>query len=303
MAMIKGSSEQAAHRRWSQVLCMSPAGFHAMAYQEWGDPDNPEVVVCVHGLTRTSHDFSVIAQALSHRYRVVAPDIVGRGRSGWLKDPMGYGVPQYASDMNTLIARLNVPKVKWIGTSMGGLIGMALAALQDSPIERLVLNDVGAVLSGEALRRIAQYVGQTVVFDTRDQAHAVLRTIYAGFGPHTESQWAELLDSVLTPIAGSSKVQLHYDPEISAPFKAAYLSGENGKAASQDLELWPLYDAIACPTLLIRGKQSDLVTADVFREMQQRGPRAKGVEFEGVGHAPTLMTAEQIAHVQAFLEA
>jgi pimeloyl-ACP methyl ester carboxylesterase len=286
-------------------MCISPSGLHRMAYQEWGDSQNPNVVVCVHGLTRTSEDFSVIAQALSHDYRVIAPDVVGRGRSGRLKDPMHYGVPQYASDMVALIARLNVSRVKWIGTSMGGLIGMALAALQDSPIERLVLNDVGAVLSGQALQRIAQYVGHVIEFENREQAHGVLQQIYAGFGPHSADQWAALLDSVLLPVEGSSKLKLHYDPGIAAPFKAAYAAAQPGQAqgqsAAQDLQLWTLYDAIVCPTLLIRGKESDLVSPEVFHEMQQRGPHAKGLEFAGVGHAPTLMHADQIAPIKEFL--
>lgn len=280
-----------------------------MAYQEWGDPQNPDVVVCVHGLTRTSEDFLVIAQALSGQYRVIAPDVVGRGRSGRLKDPMHYGVPQYASDMVALIARLNVPKVKWIGTSMGGLIGMALAAMQHSPIERLVLNDVGAVLSGQALQRIAQYVGEAIEFENREQAHGVLKKIYAGFGPHSDDQWSALLDSVLLPVEGSSKLRLHYDPGIAAPFKSTYLAASAApdaapsvdQSAVPDLQLWPLYDAITCPTLLIRGRESDLVSLEVFEEMQRRGPKAKGLQFAGVGHAPTLMHADQITPIQEFL--
>ena len=294
-------------------MCISPSGLHRMAYQEWGDPRNPDVVVCVHGLTRTSEDFSVIAQALSSEYRVIAPDVVGRGRSGRLKDPMHYGVPQYASDMVALIARLNVSKVKWIGTSMGGLIGMALSAMQDSPIERLVLNDVGAVLSGQALQRIAQYVGEVIEFENREQAHGVLKKIYAGFGPHSANQWAALFDSVLLPLEGSPKLRLHYDPGIAAPFKAAYLPASEAfdaassaapgvaQSAAPDLQLWPLYDAVTCPTLLIRGKESDLVSFEVFEEMQRRGPKAKGLEFAGVGHAPTLMHADQITPIQQFL--
>jgi pimeloyl-ACP methyl ester carboxylesterase len=305
MSIISASSELSARSRWSQLMCISPSGLHRMAYQEWGDSQNPNVVVCVHGLTRTSEDFLALAQALRNDYRVIAPDVVGRGRSGRLKDPMHYGVPQYVSDMVALIARLNVTKVKWIGTSMGGLIGMALAPLQDSPIERLVLNDVGAVLSGQALQRIGQYVGEVIEFESREQAHAVLRRIYAGFGPHSDDQWARLLDSVLLPIEGSSKLKLHYDPGIAAPFKAAYVTSQSGQSqgqnTAQDLDLWTLYDAIACPTLLIRGKESDLVPSEVFEEMQRRGPRAKGLEVTGVGHAPTLMNAEQIAPIMEFL--
>ncbi len=301
MAMIKGSRSGSAQGRWSHVLCQSASGAHTMAYQEWGDPENPDLVVCVHGLTRTSDDFQVIANALSGQYRVVAPDVVGRGRSSWLCDPMAYGVPQYASDMLVLLDSLAASKVKWIGTSMGGLIGMSLAALPDSVIDRLVLNDVGAVLSGQALQRIAQYVGQHIEFDSHEQGTAVLRKLYAGFGPHTQAQWAQILSASLVPIKGSAKYRVHYDPAIAAPFRAAYAPSEpNEQSSAQDLELWTLYDAITCPTLLIRGQQSDLVSFEVFREMQQRGPRAQGVEIAGVGHAPTLMHDDQIAVIEKF---
>jgi pimeloyl-ACP methyl ester carboxylesterase len=159
-----------------------------MAYQEWGEPENPEVVVCVHGLTRVSDDFSELARALRDRYRVVCPDVAGRGRSDWLKNPAFYGVAQYAADMAALIVQLKVERVRWVGTSMGGLIGMSLAALQDAPISRLVLNDVGAVLPAQALARIARYVGRKPEFESRREADLELRAIFSGFGPHSEAQ-------------------------------------------------------------------------------------------------------------------
>lgn len=301
MPMIKGSRQSSDSPRQSSVACISPAGLHRMAYQEWGDPDNPEVVVCVHGLTRVSDDFADLAQALQSHYRVVCPDVVGRGRSSWLANPMLYAVPQYTSDMVALIARLNVEKVKWVGTSMGGLIGMSLAALDQSPVECLVLNDVGACLSGAALARIATYVGVQTEFDTLAQARQAMRTIFSGFGPHSESQWQRLTDVVLRELPGTSRVRLHYDPAIAEPFRQTYgASIEKGEAPT-DLSLWPLYDAIRCPTLVLRGAQSDLLAPSVFSEMQTRGPRALAKEFSGVGHAPTLMQADQIAVVQDFL--
>lgn len=272
-----------------------------MAYQEWGDPDNSDVVVCVHGLTRSSDDFSVLAQALSHRYRVVCPDVVGRGRSSWLRDPMLYGVPQYASDMVSLIARLNLPHVKWVGTSMGGLIGMALASLKDSPVERLVLNDVGAVLSGQALARIAKYVGLVTEFESRELARNALRAIFSGFGPHSEEEWVTLLDPMLMDISGSTRVRLHYDPAIAEPFRQTYGAAAASGAPVADLIMWPVYDAISCPTLLMRGASSDLLSAQVAAEMGHRGPKARLVEYAGVGHAPTLMHDDQIQVVRDFL--
>lgn len=274
-----------------------------MAYQEWGDPDNPNVVVCVHGLTRIGSDFEDLARALQNNYRVVSPDVVGRGGSSWLKNPMHYGVPQYASDMVTLIARLGVSRVKWVGTSMGGLIGMTLASLADSPIERLVVNDVGAELSGQALARIAAYVGTVTEFPNLAAARVALRKLFSGFGPHSEEQWNRITDSVVVPGDGQT-VRVHYDPAIAEPFRVAYGAAGTGNGAPiPNLDLWAVYDAIQCPTLVIRGAQSDLLTAPVLEQMTQRGPRAQSVTFPDVGHAPTLMHDQQIEVVTAFLNA
>ena len=300
MAMIKGSGLAADQPRQGSVNCLSPAGLHRMAYQEWGDPDNTDVVVCVHGLTRVSDDFQDLARALSDRFRVVCPDVVGRGRSSWLKNPMLYAVPQYASDMVTLIARLNVDRVKWVGTSMGGLIGMSLAAFEQSPIERLVLNDVGAVLSGAALGRIAAYVGVNTEFASRQQAHASLRKLFESFGPHSDAQWAKLLDPGLVDLA-DGQVRLHYDPAIAEPFRQTSGAQALHGKPPPDLSLWPIYDLIRCPTLLLRGAESDLLSHQVMQEMAQRGPRPQVVEFPGIGHAPTLMKDDQIKTVRDFL--
>jgi pimeloyl-ACP methyl ester carboxylesterase len=303
--MIKGSSSSSGwvpgRPRRHSVACISPAGLHRMAYQEWGDPSNPNVVICVHGLTRVGDDFATLAQALESDFRVVCPDVVGRGRSDWLKNPMLYGVPQYASDMVTLLARLNVQRARWVGTSMGGLVGMTLAALEGSPITHLVLNDVGAVLSGKALSRIASYVGVSTEFAGREQAHAALRAIFSGFGPHSDAQWKTLLDAMLVPIDDAGRVRLHYDPAIAVPFQQTYAQAGAAGAPPADLDLWPIYEAIRCPTLILRGVQSDLLTSAVMAEMCGRGPHAKAVEFSGIGHAPTLMHEDQIRVVTEFL--
>ncbi len=277
------------------VKCLSPVGFHHMAYVEWGDPANPKVLVCVHGLTRSGRDFDFLAQALAKDYRVVCPDVVGRGRSDWLRNPSLYTVPQYAADMTTLLARLDVETVHWVGTSMGGLIGMALAAQPESPITRLVLNDVGPVVSAVSLARIAEYLGKAPRFDSIEQAEMFVRFVSQPFGPHTDEQWRHLTAHV-TRKAADGKIEFAYDPGIAQPF-AEQLAASGGK----DVELWPLYDGIRCPTLLVRGETSDLLSHETATAMAGRGPKASLVEMSGVGHAPTLMTDAQVAPVRDFL--
>jgi pimeloyl-ACP methyl ester carboxylesterase len=261
-----------------------------MAYLEWGDARNRDVVVCVHGLTRTSRDFDELARALCGRFRVVCPDVAGRGDSEPLADPMLYGVPQYAADMVTLIARLDVDSVSWVGTSMGGLIGMALAAQAGSPVKRMVMNDVGPLITKASLERISSYVGKAPNFASVDEAERYIRAISAPFGPHSDAQWRFLTETWLRRNDDGSW-RAHYDPRI----------GEPRLVPQNDLELWNLYDAVRCPTLVLRGELSDLLTREAAAEMAQRGPRAKVVEIRGVGHAPTLLHPAQIALVHDFL--
>lgn len=277
------------------VQCLSPAGLHAMAYKEWGDPHNPRVLVCVHGVTRVSDDFDALAAAMSDHYRVICPDIVGRGRSDWLKDPKYYWVPQYVSDMVTLIARLDVPQVDWFGTSMGALIGMGLAALPDAPIRKMVMNDVGPTLNFQALSRIGSYIGEDLRFDSFQQAREYIRTISAPFGPHTEQEWDKLAADVLRQ-TDDGRWRRHYDVSLALPFKVmTEESALQGEAA-----LWAAYDAVCCPVLLVRGSESDLLTRDTAQQMTTRGPHARLVEFPGIGHAPTFMHDDQIALARQF---
>ncbi|MBM3347709.1 MAG: alpha/beta hydrolase [Betaproteobacteria bacterium] len=278
--------------RHSSVKCITPSGFHRMAYVEWGDPANPRVLVCAHGLTRTGRDFDDLAAALAPHYRVVCPDVAGRGASEWLRNPMEYQVPVYAADMVALIARLGVEEVHWVGTSMGGLIGMTLACLPGSPVTRLVLNDVGPVVSGASLKRIAAYVGKAPIFPAFAAAEAYVRVVSAPFGPHSDEQWRRLTEHVVRRDA-DGRYRMHYDPALAVPFA----QDDNGK----DMALWPYYDAIRCPVLLTRGAESDLLTHATAQAMCGRGPKAKLVEFAGVGHAPTFMHADQIAAVKSFL--
>jgi pimeloyl-ACP methyl ester carboxylesterase len=281
--------------REAKVKCLSTAGFHQMAYVEWGVADNPQVLVCVHGLTRNGRDFDFLAQALAADYRVVCPDIVGRGKSDWLSNKSLYVMPQYCADLTTLLARLNVETVDWLGTSMGGLIGMALAAQPGNPIRRLILNDVGPVVSAVSLARIGDYLGSPPRFDSIEQAEAYVRAVSAPFGPHTDAQWRHLTVHAVRE-AADGKIEFRYDPGIAQVYQQGQqLSG------GKDVELWPLFDAITCPTLLLRGEQSDLLTPQTAQAMTQRGPRAQLVEISGVGHAPTLMDEAQIAPVRNFL--
>jgi pimeloyl-ACP methyl ester carboxylesterase len=281
--------------RLRHVQCLDPSGLHRMAYWEWGDPANPKVVVCVHGLARQGRDFDTLAQALCGQVRVVCPDVVGRGRSDWLRDPMGYGMHTYVADMVTLLARVDAERLDWVGTSMGGLIGLLLARLPGAPVRRLVLNDVGPVVEYAALERIGQYLGMPVRWTSEQQAADALWSISTGFGPHTPEQWLALTRPQL--MADGDGFKLHYDPAIAVPFRAVTPeSAEAGQA-----QLWAAYDALRCETLLLRGRQSDLLSADTAQAMTRRGPRARLVELEGVGHAPTLVQPDQVAVLRDFL--
>jgi len=279
------------------VQCISPAGLHRMAYWEWAGPraDAP-VLVCVHGLSRQGLDFDTLARALSTHYRVISPDVVGRGQSDWLKNPAFYQVPNYVADMVTLIARLDVEQVDWVGTSMGGLIGLGLASLPKSPVKKLVLNDVGPALRFEALQRIGSYLGQPLSFASEAEGADYLWSISKGFGPHTAEQWAALSKPLFKP-GPDGRLVLHYDPMIAAPFKT--ITAE--MAAAGETALWAAYDALRIPTLLLRGGDSDLLSAETAQAMTERGPRARLHVFEGVGHAPMLIQPEQISVVQEFL--
>ena len=285
-------SDVALEPRRRSVQCASPAGLHRIAYLEWGDARNRDVLVCVHGLTRSARDFDELARALCGRFRVVCPDLAGRGDSDRLADPKLYAVPQYLADMVTLIARLDTDAVNWVGTSLGGLVGMALAAQAGTPVKRLVLNDVGARIARVALQRIGSYVGKAPAFSSIDEADRYVRSVSAPFGPHSDAQWRFLAETWLRRQADGTW-RAHYDPRIAAAYAA--------DTSDKDLELWPIYDAVRCPTLLLRGEQSDLLSRDTAMEMTRRGPKAKLVEIRGVGHAPTLLHAEQIAVVRDFL--
>ena len=290
--------------RLNHVQCVdtpSPTrmALHRMAYWEWGDPANPRVLVCAHGLARQGRDFDTLARSLSGVYRVVCPDVVGRGRSDWLQNPIGYQVPQYVADMVTLLARVDAGSIDWVGTSMGGLIGLGVAALAGSPLRRLVLNDIGPTIEAASLVRIGTYLGTPAHWRTLDEAAAAIWAISTSFGPHTREQWLALTEPQLVPDeqAGQAGFKPHYDPGIAVPFHAA--TPEIAKAG--EALLWRAYDSLALPTLLLRGADSDLLSHATAQGMTERGPRARLVEFAGVGHAPTLVQADQVQVVREFL--
>jgi pimeloyl-ACP methyl ester carboxylesterase len=281
--------------RLSYVSCLDARGLHRMGYWEWGDAANPHVVICVHGLSRQGRDFDALARDLSVHCRVVCPDVVGRGRSDWLEDPAGYAIPGYVADMVTLVARLGAAQVDWVGTSMGGLIGLGLASLKGSPMRRLVLNDVGPKIEAVAVQRIGSYIGVPVHWRSVDEAADGLQSISQGFGPHTREQWLALTRPQL--VADGDGFKSHYDPAIGVPLRAMTPQ----LAALGESLLWQGWDRLTCPTLLLRGAQSDLLAPATAQAMTERGPRARLVEFAGVGHAPTLVQDDQRAVVREFL--
>src|SRR3954462_4298444 len=292
LARSMAEPDVATEPRRRSVQCASAAGLHRISYLEWGDPRNRDALICVHGLTRSARDFDELARALSGQFRVVCPDLAGRGDSDRLADAKLYVVPQYVADMVTLIARLDAESVNWVGTSLGGLVGMALAAQPGAPVKKLVLNDVGPLVSKVALARIGGNVGKSPTFASLDEAEKYLRTIAAPFGPHSETQWRFLTETWVRK-QPDGNWRAHYDPRIAEAY--------NAQPLEKDLDLWPLYDAVRCPTLVVRGEHSDLLSRDTAVAMTRRGPKAKLAEIRGVGHAPTLLHADQIAIVRDFL--
>jgi pimeloyl-ACP methyl ester carboxylesterase len=284
-------AQAVAEPRRRSVQCASPKGLHRIAYLEWGDARNRDVLLCVHGLTRSARDFEALARELCGQFRVVAPDLAGRGDSDRLADPKLYVVPQYVADMVTLIARIDAEAVNWLGTSLGGLVGIALAAQPGNPVKRLVLNDSGPLVARAALDRIGTYVGNAPSFPSLEAAVDYVRTISAPFGPHSEAQWRFLTENWVRK-APDGTWRAAYDPRIAEPYR---------DMMGKDLDLWYLWDAIRCPTLALRGESSDLLSRDTTAQMAKRGPKARVVEIRGVGHAPSLLHADQIALVRDFL--
>jgi len=306
--------------RLNHFLALGPHGFHRVAYAEWGNPEGRHLVVCVHGLTRNSRDFDELAASLAAGgCRVVCMDVVGRGDSDWLAHKQDYGFSQYLSDAAALLARLTAPpqrvsllrrlqgasegsRIDWIGTSMGGLIGMMLAARSNSPIRRLVLNDVGPMVPWNALARLKlASVGAGTRFANLDEVERHLRETCASFGPLTDEQWRRL--AVHGSRRGENGVYaLAHDPAIVNSMRRGGSAGvEFGNDFLFGIDLWPTWDAVECPTLVLRGAESELLLESTVRRMRERGPHVELVEFSGIGHAPWLMSEDQIAVVRDFI--
>lgn len=279
-----------ARMRERHLRSLSAHGFHSVAYYEWGDPATHRVALCVHGLTRNGRDFDELARALLPTHRTIAVDMPGRGHSDWLRDPMDYAFATYLTTLTALIARVDADQVDWVGTSMGGLLGMVMAAQPGTPVRRLVVNDVGPAIEPAALQRIGEYVGSDPVFDTYEEIERYVRAISAPFGKLTDEQWGHLARTSVHQ-RPDGRWGFTYDPALAVPFRAV--------PAPPDL--WSVWDAIRCPTLVLRGRDSDLLSSATAHAMTQRGPRAELLEFDEVGHAPALLHAHEIAPVVAFL--
>jgi pimeloyl-ACP methyl ester carboxylesterase len=268
----------------------NPAGFHRIAYTQWGEATGMAPVVCVHGLTRNGRDFDYLARQLATMTQVYCPDMPGRGRSEWLPESAFYNYPQYMSDVTTLIARSGASRIDWIGTSMGGILGMLLAAEPNSPIRRLIVNDVGPFIPAMALKRIGMYISDPQTFASVAEVDRYLRKTYASFGRLSEEEWAHLARHA-TRSFPDGRLGLAYDPKIADPFKAV----------QKDVDFWAAYDRIKCPVMVLHGMNSDVLPSEVAQEMTRRGPHARLVELPHIGHAPALMDATQIALISEFL--
>jgi len=260
-----------------------------MAYWEWGDPANPKVAVCAHGLSRNGRDFDSLARVLSAHYRVICPDMAGRGKSSWLSNKSDYTYTLYMADVLALFSQLALKDVTWIGTSMGGIIGMMLAAMHQKHIKAMVLNDVGSIVSAEGLRRILGYVGLGGLFNDREAAMAYLKSVLLPFAITREDQWEQMFDISFVALPGG-RYAIAYDPEINQPFRDAV--SKSGEIA--DVDLTPVWNEVKCPVLLLRGEHSDILPRPAAEAMAQRPEPVKFIEIKGVGHAPALLDESQI---------
>jgi cobalt-zinc-cadmium efflux system protein len=276
------------------VECINGEGRHRMAYHAWGDPSNPQVLICAHGLTRRGSDFKTLAQAMCQDFYVVCPDVVGRGDSDRLSNPMQYAVPQYVADMTQLVKHLGAAQLNWFGTSMGGLIGMVYAAMPNSPIRKMLINDVGPRIEPEAIARLSSYVGQPFSFSNRADALEKLNAICATFGDHTPEEWEIYNGPMLAQRDG--KWVMHYDPDIAVPFTSV----NPIMAKAGEMAMWHAFKQIHIPILIVRGGDSDLLSAATVAEMCKSNPYARSIEIPNVGHAPSFIKAEQIALAKEF---
>ena len=271
---------------------LSSTGFHRIHYTEWGDPGNPRILVCAHGLTRCGRDFDTLAEAMQDRFRVICPDVPGRGESDWLENKADYNYTQYMNDMTGLLARVTAggaDSVHWLGTSMGGIIGMLLASFPQTPINRLVMNDVGSFIPKASLERIGMYLGSSPRFADFESIVMAVRAV-SPFGEMSDETWRQLTVPLVRQQPDGSWM-FRYDPGMSETFK---------EGVAHDVDLTAMWDKVTCPVLVTRGTESDLLLKDTFDTMCRKSG-VRGVEFAHVGHAPMFQDAAQIAAVREFL--
>jgi pimeloyl-ACP methyl ester carboxylesterase len=266
-----------------------PARPRHVAYWQWGNPNNPRAAICSHGLSRNARDFDMLAQTLAPHFRVVCPDMAGRGKSDWLSNKSDYNYPLYINDSLMLLDQLGLTGVTWIGTSMGGIIGMMIAATQKQRIARLVLNDIGSVVSSEGLRRILGYVGVGTVFENAETAMTHLKSVLTPFGIRTPEHWQYMFNVSFTALPGG-KYAFAYDPAINQPFRDTVSSA----AGINDVDLTAFWAMVECPALLLRGENSDILRKDTAEAMCQRPGPTKLIEIKDTGHAPPLLEESQI---------
>ena len=241
-------------------------GFHRINYLVWGDESRfpeQETLVCAHGLTRNARDFDYLARKLCTDYRIVCPDVVGRGDSDHIPSD-GYNYLQYNADMNALIARLCVTEVNWIGTSMGGIIGMVLASVPQSPIKRLVVNDIGPEVSRDALMSISQYIGRSDEFPNPEAIADHLRNIYHEFAPMTNEDWMHMAHYSSRRKA-NGKWRLKVDSEVGDAFRDSI--------SYFNVDMWDTWEQIVCPVLVLRGKNSSFLSEETAKKMLTCGPQ------------------------------
>ena len=311
------------------IECRNPFGKHKMVVHEWGDTLNPYVIVCLHGLTRSAKDFFYLANKLKKNYRILAPDFVGRGESGWLENENLYHISQYINDLNSMFVQLKLKEVNLIGTSLGGFIGLLICSevfdeefknlpfflVYGSNSERndeisyksLVINDFGAQISIQSLFDLADQIDFNPNIEFKDFQEAVIlvKRLCREFGPHSESEWEVLTDSFLRPGEKKGSYKVHFDPKIVSQFRRTFstfgIKSSLNLLKIPDLNLWKFYDNLTCKTLLLRGKNSSVLNKNTALEMTRRGPSPKLVEFDDVGHAPSLMHDDQISIIKSFL--
>lgn len=305
----------------NSLLGLGPHGFHRIAYTDWGDADSARAVICVHGLTRNARDFDWLAGALERDdYRVTCMDVVGRGRSDWLAHKEDYTFRQYQSDAAALIARIterrrpglsrllrrrgdttDVASVDWVGTSMGGMIGMLIAAQPNSPIRRLVLNDVGPFIPWAALIRLKGHLGSRTKYASLEEVEKMWREACAQWGPISEEQWKHLTAHSAKQLEDGT-YRLTFDPAVGMATAWGWSpDAKVGNRGLLGLELWSVWEAITCPVLVLRGAESDVLKADTVARMRDRGPPLEVIELPGIGHAPSLMQPDQIEMIKGFL--